>query len=61
MYGNISVNAFHNSSERFDPPKCHPNTRVAVLTEIMEWIKPETNEDVLWLYGSAGVGKSAIV
>jgi len=22
--------AFHNSEERFNPPKCHPNTRLAV-------------------------------
>ena len=61
MYGNISVNAFHNSSERFDPPKCHPNTRLAVLADIMQWIEAiEESEDVLWLYGPAGAGKSAI-
>jgi len=27
--------AFHNSKERFDPPKCHPKTRLAVLDKIM--------------------------
>ena len=27
---------FHNSRERFDPPKCHPNTRLAILTKIMK-------------------------
>jgi hypothetical protein len=54
--------AFHNSKERFDPPKCHPNTRLAVLTKIMKWIKWEKDLDafIMWLYGAAGAGKSAI-
>ena len=54
--------AFHNSAERFDAPKCHPNTRVAVLNKIMKWIKREADLDtfIMWLYGPAGAGKSAI-
>ena len=54
--------AFHNSEERFDPPKCHPNTRLAVLFEIMKWIKWEGDlySFVMWVYGPAGAGKSAI-
>ena len=54
--------AFHNSKERFDPPKCHPNTRLAVLTKIMKWIKWEgdLNAFIIWVYGPAGAGKSAI-
>jgi hypothetical protein len=54
--------AFHNSKERFDPPKCHPKTRVAILTEIMKWIKWEGDLDsfIMWVYGPAGAGKSAI-
>ena len=54
--------AFHNSKERFDPPKCHPKTRVAVLTEITKWIKWEGDLDdfIMWVYGPAGAGKSAI-
>ena len=54
--------AFHNSEERFDPPKYHPNTRVAILNKIMKWIKREEDRDafILWLYGPAGAGKSAI-
>ena len=54
--------AFHNSKERFDPPKCHPKTRVAILTEIMRWIKWEEDLDafIMWVYGPAGAGKSAI-
>jgi hypothetical protein len=54
--------AFHNSKERFDPPKCHPNTRLAVLTNIMKWIRWEGDLDalIMWVYGPAGAGKSAI-
>jgi len=54
--------AFHNSKERFDPPKCHPNTRLAVLTKIMKWIKWEEDLHafIMWVYGAAGAGKSAI-
>ena len=54
--------AFHNSRERFDPPKCHPHTREAVLTKIIEWVekKIDTDSFILWLWGAAGAGKSAI-
>ncbi|PPQ80040.1 hypothetical protein CVT25_001401, partial [Psilocybe cyanescens] len=57
-----SLSALHNSGERFDPPKCHPNTRTAVLQELMDWFIGEVGWDnfVLWLYGPAGAGKSAI-
>jgi len=52
---------FHNSYERFDPPKCHPNTRLAVLTKIMGWIKREDLDAfIMWMYGPAGAGNSAI-
>ncbi|KAF8815723.1 hypothetical protein BYT27DRAFT_7192458 [Phlegmacium glaucopus] len=61
LHANIATGAFHDSGERFDAPKCHPNTRKAVLAEIMQWIQDvEESEHVLWLYGSAGAGKSAI-
>ncbi|KAF8810496.1 hypothetical protein BYT27DRAFT_7186573 [Phlegmacium glaucopus] len=62
LHENIAIGAFHDSGERFDAPKCHPNTRKAVLAEIMQWIQDiEKSEHVLWLSGSAGAGKSAIV
>ncbi|KIM40824.1 hypothetical protein M413DRAFT_154407 [Hebeloma cylindrosporum] len=62
LYREIATAAFHNSKERFDPPKCHPETRLAVLSEIMKWIKWEgdLHSFVMWLYGPAGAGKSAI-
>ena len=59
----IALGAFHNAAERFDPPKCYPNTREAILAKIEAWVKerPENGEClVLWMYGPAGAGKSAI-
>ena len=57
----ITPGAFHNSDERYDPPKCHPHTRRAVLKKIMDWVKdPNKVALILWLYGPAGSGKSAI-
>ncbi|KDR74795.1 hypothetical protein GALMADRAFT_30904, partial [Galerina marginata CBS 339.88] len=56
--------AFHDSDDVYDHPKCHPNTRVTVLNKIMDWIHgadPKTrNALIMWLYGPAGSGKSAI-
>jgi len=53
--------ALHNSAERYDPPKCHPHTRQAILQEIMDWIEDlDRQTRFLWLYGPAGAGKSAI-
>jgi len=57
----IAPGAFHNSQERYDPPKCHPHTRKAVLKKIMDWVKDADKVALfLWLYGPAGAGKSAI-
>ena len=61
LHQHIAPGAFHNSDERYDPPKCHPHTRRAVLKEIMDWVKdPNKVALFLWLYGPAGSGKSAI-
>ncbi|KAF8806742.1 hypothetical protein BYT27DRAFT_7100444 [Phlegmacium glaucopus] len=61
LSSSISPGAFHNSSERYDPPKCHPSTRVAVLQHIMAWINDlQKLFFFMWLYGPAGAGKSAI-
>ncbi|KAJ3516577.1 hypothetical protein NLJ89_g1043 [Agrocybe chaxingu] len=58
----VAPNAFHNSDDRPDPPKCHEKTRIAVISKIMDWITGKVDADalMLWLYGPAGVGKSAI-
>ncbi|PPQ87302.1 hypothetical protein CVT25_002052 [Psilocybe cyanescens] len=60
----VAHGAFHDSGERFDPPKCHHNTRVAIIKRITDWIgglNQDTREAlIMWLYGAAGAGKSAI-
>ncbi|KAF8181613.1 hypothetical protein BJ912DRAFT_608505 [Pholiota molesta] len=61
LHQKISPGAFHNSDERYDPPKCHPRTREAIIKKIMEWVTdPEKLARFLWMYGPAGAGKSAI-
>jgi len=54
--------AFHDSGHEFDLPRCHENTRVAVLEKIDDWVDLviEITSFVMWLYGAAGAGKSAI-
>ncbi|KAF8801648.1 hypothetical protein BYT27DRAFT_7197867 [Phlegmacium glaucopus] len=59
----IECGAFHDSDELYDAPKCHPHTRVAVIADIMQWVDEfQLVEDdfMLWLFGPAGAGKSAI-
>lgn len=57
----VAHGAFHDSSVRYPPPKCHPGTREKVLTRIKDWIKADEGiTRILWLYGSAGAGKSVI-
>ena len=59
---NIVPGAFHNSAERYDPPKCHLHTREAVLRRIMLWVDDPANEaQIMWMFGAAGAGKSVIV
>jgi sigma54-dependent transcription regulator len=58
----VSLNAFYDSDNRPDPPKCHPNTRVTVINKITEWAIGMIDIDafMLWLYGPTGAGKTAI-
>ncbi|KAF9039127.1 hypothetical protein BJ165DRAFT_364821 [Panaeolus papilionaceus] len=51
--------ASYNSKDRYDPPKCHPNTRKGLLSDIRVWTQ-KRSPYIYWLYGSAGAGKSAI-
>jgi len=61
---NSALGAIYNSLERqkLDTPKCHPNTRKAVMKKLFDWIYSPIEADILimWLYGAAGAGKSAI-
>ncbi|KAF8198419.1 hypothetical protein BJ912DRAFT_845373, partial [Pholiota molesta] len=56
--------AFHNSARRVDPPRCHPNTRVAIQQRIYDWIVMDLairRMWIMWVHGAAGGGKSAIM
>ncbi|KAJ7913670.1 hypothetical protein B0H13DRAFT_1612291 [Mycena leptocephala] len=61
----IAADAFHDSAERYPQPRCHPKTRTKLLDVLRNWacgIQPSTNwtTGILWLYGPAGAGKSAV-
>ena len=51
----------HNSEDRVDAPKCHEETREAVQKDIFSWIDYGPVDELLWLTGPAGSGKSAIM
>uniref|UniRef100_A0A0W0G3M4 Nephrocystin 3-like N-terminal domain-containing protein n=1 Tax=Moniliophthora roreri TaxID=221103 RepID=A0A0W0G3M4_MONRR len=54
-------NACYDSEQRFPPPNCHPGTRKRILEDLGKWIEDDSKvTKAFWLYGSAGVGKSAI-
>ncbi|KAJ7314994.1 hypothetical protein DFH08DRAFT_662115, partial [Mycena albidolilacea] len=57
---NISGDAFYNSEQCFLPPQCHPATRSTVQKAIQSWVVDDQRASVMWLYGPAGTGKSAI-
>ncbi|KAF4617337.1 hypothetical protein D9613_006430 [Agrocybe pediades] len=61
---NVAPTALHDSRHVVDPPKCHPNTRVAILESVVGWklgVDEEMNDKpMIWLKGGAGAGKSAI-
>ncbi|KAF8194122.1 hypothetical protein BJ912DRAFT_901305 [Pholiota molesta] len=59
----VASSAFHDSAERIDPARCHPDTRVDVMQSIYDWIVRQgpRNQWLLWLNGAAGAGKSAIM
>ncbi|CAA7259388.1 unnamed protein product [Cyclocybe aegerita] len=56
----IASNASHDSNERADPPQCHPGTRMATIDRLKDWVTREGSTSVLWLFGTAGAGKTAI-
>jgi len=64
LKGAVAHTAFHNSAARSDPPRCLPNTRIAVLNKIMDWLRRRDSDTwdffIMWLTGAAGAGKSAI-
>ncbi|KAJ6590589.1 hypothetical protein DFH09DRAFT_1274049 [Mycena vulgaris] len=61
LYRSVAMAALHNSGERFPEPACHPGTRISILEDLRTWsLDTSPGSSLLWLHGSAGVGKSAI-
>ncbi|KAJ3568957.1 hypothetical protein NP233_g5371 [Leucocoprinus birnbaumii] len=54
--------AFHDSSARYPPPKCHLGTRKDYISRITDWAlgTSDHTEPILWMYGPFGVGKTAV-
>ncbi|KAJ7113440.1 hypothetical protein C8R44DRAFT_630988, partial [Mycena epipterygia] len=61
LYRYVAMEALHDSGERFPQPACYPGTRTDILDQLRLW-SIDTNPEsmLLWLHGSAGMGKSAI-
>ncbi|RXW23294.1 hypothetical protein EST38_g2574 [Candolleomyces aberdarensis] len=62
----IAPGAIHDSAERCDAPKCHPETRVAVQDDLYSWIVDDDGEleqpkKIKWVTGPAGTGKTAVM
>ncbi|KAF9545574.1 hypothetical protein CPC08DRAFT_675696, partial [Agrocybe pediades] len=62
---NVATDALYDSAHVIDPPKCYPNTRVAIIQTIIDWTLEKAygelrEKPILWLKGGAGAGKSAI-
>ncbi|KIM36941.1 hypothetical protein M413DRAFT_31332 [Hebeloma cylindrosporum] len=62
LRNNIVPSAVFDSDELYDAPKCHPETRKAILKQIISWIEDRMTHTsfIMWMYGPAGAGKSAI-
>ncbi|KAF8172102.1 hypothetical protein BJ912DRAFT_1047355 [Pholiota molesta] len=58
----VATSALHDSAQRVDPPRCHPNTREVVLRQIFDWMVSSNDREawLMWLNGAVGAGKSAI-
>ncbi|KAK1234926.1 hypothetical protein PQX77_001861 [Marasmius sp. AFHP31] len=57
-----ALSALHDSEARFPQPNVLPGTRKTIIQELTSWIEDGSVEKgrVHWVYGAAGVGKSAI-
>ncbi|KAF9067159.1 hypothetical protein BDP27DRAFT_1423180 [Rhodocollybia butyracea] len=61
--GEKALEGLHDSVESFPQPRCHPETRTKMLKDLQKWSleKDPTSSSILWLFGPAGAGKSAIM
>jgi hypothetical protein len=55
------LDATKDSSARYPPPKCHPQTQLKIRKRLRRWLSSKHDEQkMLWVRGSAGTGKSAV-
>ncbi|KAE9395442.1 hypothetical protein BT96DRAFT_997661 [Gymnopus androsaceus JB14] len=61
LYQYTVQGAFYDSEQRFPSPNCHPGTRSQVLEILRHWTNTDVADrtSIYWLYGAAGMGKSA--
>ncbi|KAJ6555399.1 hypothetical protein DFH09DRAFT_923807 [Mycena vulgaris] len=58
----VALEALHDSADSFPQPRCHPETREEMLEDLWDYAtSSEAPDRILWLYGPAGAGKSAIM
>ncbi|KAJ7681859.1 hypothetical protein DFH06DRAFT_1119217 [Mycena polygramma] len=58
----VALEALFDSAESFPQPRCHPETRTAMLDDLYDWaLQDEYARPIRWLHGPAGAGKSAIM
>ncbi|KAK1221893.1 hypothetical protein PQX77_015273 [Marasmius sp. AFHP31] len=57
-----AFSALHDSEARYPQPTVLPGTREEIFQELINWIEDHSGDKsrVHWVYGAAGVGKSAI-
>jgi hypothetical protein len=51
---------FDHLANQVDDTTCHPDTRVALIEEVMKWVDDPSGDSIFWLQGRAGTGKSTI-
>ncbi|KAF9260162.1 hypothetical protein L218DRAFT_1079538 [Marasmius fiardii PR-910] len=57
----VAFTALHDSEARYPQPNVLPGTREEILRRLCSWCEgPSKSSRVFWVYGAAGVGKSAI-
>lgn len=55
------LGAAFDSSNRDPPPRCHPGTRMNIVQSLQAKLRGPFQAKLIWVYGPAGVGKSAIM
>ncbi|KAF9007198.1 hypothetical protein BDQ17DRAFT_1407674 [Cyathus striatus] len=57
----VARGASHDSKDQYEAPKCDPETRTQLLSDILEWIKvPDKETGIVFMHRPAGAGKSCI-